>query len=366
MNKNEWNEGLNQLDPEIVEKYVETKENLTKNNAKRRKWTRIAAIAACIAVVFGAVNFVFKPFVGIDKIDFNSESLGQANHFDLSDVEFTGLNFSDMTLPDEVELYRVSPRNYDCDGNEVKAMADHFKLPFEDFKFDYVQNSADYYGTKRINMSFLRGYRLMYSRGVTSYSQYLPVTDTDEELISKSLKIIDEIPFVENEHIERYVQTGKGGQSIQEGDEEPCWFMKRCVFSPVINGYTVVGNGGISVGFARTGLAEVTVNYYDYEPIGKYEIISPEEAYEQITNPQYVVGHDRDFPADKVTSMNIKSCELVYVNACQNGYDVIQPYYYVRGTVYSHYSDRDWEDTFTMYIPALKDKYFSLHDNIFG
>ena len=94
MNKNEWNEGLNQLDPEIVEKYVETKENLTKNNAKRRKWTRIAAIAACIAVVFGAVNFVFKPFVGIDKIDFNSESLGQANHFDLSDVEFTGLNFS--------------------------------------------------------------------------------------------------------------------------------------------------------------------------------------------------------------------------------------------------------------------------------
>ena len=70
MNKNEWNEGLNQLDPEIVEKYVETKENLTKNNAKRRKWTRIAAIAACIAVVFGAVDFCLQPALrcgGISK-----------------------------------------------------------------------------------------------------------------------------------------------------------------------------------------------------------------------------------------------------------------------------------------------------------
>lgn len=363
MNKNEWNEGLNRIDPEIVEKYVETNEKLSKNKPTGRKWIRIAAIAACFAVVIGAFNSLFKP---IDKINFTTETLGPTNYPDLSDVEFTGLNFSNMQLPDEIELYRVSPRNYACDGNEVKAMADHFKLPIEDFKFYFEQNSAVYCGTKSTYMSFLRGYRLSYSRGVMSYSQYLPVTDTDEELVSKSLKIIDEIPFVENEHIERYVQTGKGGQSIQEGDEEPCWFMKRCIFSPVINGYTVVGNGGISVGFARTGLAEVTVNYYDYEPIGKYEIISPEEAYEQIKSPQYVVGHDRDFPVNKVTSMNIESCELVYVNSFQLGYDIIQPYYYVKGTVYSHYSDRDWEDTFTMYIPALKDKYFPIFDNIFG
>lgn len=363
MNKNEWNEGLNRIDPEIVEKYVETNEKLSENKPTGRKWIRIAAIAACFAVVVGAFDSLFKP---IDKIDFTTETLGPTNYPDLSDVEFTGLNFSNMQLPDEIELYRTSTCDYACDGKEVEAMAAYCKVPFENMKFRFDENTADYYEVGRADMSFIRGYRLIYQKYVPGYAQWHPVTDTKEELINKSLKIIDELPFVKNEYIDRYVQVSMGGQAIQKGDEEPCWFVKTCNFSPVINGYTVVGNGGISVGFTRSGLAKLLVNYYEYEPIGKYEIISPEEAYEQIKSPQYVVGHDRDFPVSKVTSMNIESCELVYVNSFQNGYDIIQPYYYVKGTVYSHYSDRDWEDTFTMYIPALKDKYFPIFDNIFG
>lgn len=295
-------------------------------------------------------------YIAIDRISFDNGQLGQALSPDLTGVKFTGLNFSGMKSESEIELYKVTQRNYACDGNEVKVMADYCKLPYEDVKFDFDDNTADYKGTSKSNFSFLRGYRLVYQKYIPPHENWHEVTQTKEELIKESLEIIDDIPFVENERIEGYVQVSMGGEAIEKVEEGsvPCYYLRSYEFSPIINGHTVVGAGKITVGFTRKGFAQLIVNYYDYEPIGKYEIISPEEAWEQINNPQYVVGHDRDFPVRNVTRMDIESCDLVYVNACNSGYNIIQPYYYVKGTVYSHYFDRDWEDTFTMYIPALK------------
>ena len=38
MKKKEWNEGLNYLDPDLVEKHIEQKERLRQKNKKRKEY----------------------------------------------------------------------------------------------------------------------------------------------------------------------------------------------------------------------------------------------------------------------------------------------------------------------------------------
>ena len=59
MKKKEWNEGLNYLDPDLVEKHIEQKERLRQKNKKPKGvWLRFGAIAACFALVISAVIVV--------------------------------------------------------------------------------------------------------------------------------------------------------------------------------------------------------------------------------------------------------------------------------------------------------------------
>lgn len=56
MKKEEWNEGMNHLDSDLVEEYVSKKEQLTQKNKKfGRIWLRVGAIAACVALLIGAM-----------------------------------------------------------------------------------------------------------------------------------------------------------------------------------------------------------------------------------------------------------------------------------------------------------------------
>ena len=59
MKKNEWSEGLNHLDDELVEKYVEQKDRLRQKNKKlKRIRLRLGAIAACFTLIAGIVIIV--------------------------------------------------------------------------------------------------------------------------------------------------------------------------------------------------------------------------------------------------------------------------------------------------------------------
>lgn len=55
MKKQEWSEGLNHLDPALVEEYVLQKESLKKKSEKKKKWRPIASVAACFALIISAV-----------------------------------------------------------------------------------------------------------------------------------------------------------------------------------------------------------------------------------------------------------------------------------------------------------------------
>ena len=55
MKKEEWNEGMNHLDSDLVEEYVSKKEQLTqKNKMPKGFWLRVGAVAACLVLIIGA------------------------------------------------------------------------------------------------------------------------------------------------------------------------------------------------------------------------------------------------------------------------------------------------------------------------
>ena len=59
MKKKEWNEGLNHLDPDLVEKHIEQTERFRQQKQKSiAVWRRFGAIAACFVLIFGAVIVV--------------------------------------------------------------------------------------------------------------------------------------------------------------------------------------------------------------------------------------------------------------------------------------------------------------------
>lgn len=58
MKKSEWNEGLCNIETDLVEKYVKQKDKIIKKKKQRRILLRIASLAACIAVIVSAIIVV--------------------------------------------------------------------------------------------------------------------------------------------------------------------------------------------------------------------------------------------------------------------------------------------------------------------
>ena len=89
MKKQEWNEALNHLDPEIVEKYVLQKDELRQKKRKKTVWFRAVIIAACLAVVVGTM--VLLPLFFDDSPD---QDYG---------TDFTPIIFDATVSPDKLQ-----------------------------------------------------------------------------------------------------------------------------------------------------------------------------------------------------------------------------------------------------------------------
>ena len=55
MKKKEWCEGLDHIDPDLVEQYVEAKDRLKKPKGQKGVWLRLGVVAACLMLVVSAV-----------------------------------------------------------------------------------------------------------------------------------------------------------------------------------------------------------------------------------------------------------------------------------------------------------------------
>lgn len=103
MKKQEWNEALNHLDPEIVEKYVLQKDELRQKKRKKTVCFRAVIIAACLTVVVGVLAVMLIPKDNDDNIIPTPDG---------SD----GLNIVNPQSPSLEPIYYGSPNSMDSYG----------------------------------------------------------------------------------------------------------------------------------------------------------------------------------------------------------------------------------------------------------
>ena len=118
MKKKEWNEGLNYLDPDLVEKHIEQKERLRQKNKKGKgAWLRFGAIAACFLLIVSAVIAV--------------PMLQKANLPDVPTWDTAQYSAEDIAkLFDSMNLYGASTNAYT-------------KIYVPDSKYLYIGNMTD-------------------------------------------------------------------------------------------------------------------------------------------------------------------------------------------------------------------------------
>lgn len=88
MKKTEWNEGLNHLDSDIIEKYVKQKDRLRQKKISNITWMRFGVIAACFALVLGIVFYTLHGF-GNNRIILPSISVIQSSNKITGEQEVT-------------------------------------------------------------------------------------------------------------------------------------------------------------------------------------------------------------------------------------------------------------------------------------
>ena len=112
MKKKEWNEGLNYLDPDLVEKHNEQKERLRQKNKKAKGvWLRFGAIAACFLLIVSAVIAVpmlqkakLPDVPTWDTAQYSAEDI--AKLFDSMKLDGVATNaYTKIYVPDSKYLY---------------------------------------------------------------------------------------------------------------------------------------------------------------------------------------------------------------------------------------------------------------------
>ena len=96
MNKKDWNEGLNNIDPALVEEHIEEMEKIAAKSRKdRTAWIRYVSVAATVCLVFGVLvaslilNRADEPEAVPEKTEETTEETTQEQSYDTETSEVT-------------------------------------------------------------------------------------------------------------------------------------------------------------------------------------------------------------------------------------------------------------------------------------
>ena len=111
MKKEEWNQGMDHLDPDLVEQYVTKKDGLRQKRKVRKVWLRLSAMAACLAVIVGAIlavpvlRVITRPEVPTwDNPPYTAEEISEL--FSMKYLDGVATNaYTQVYVPDAKYLY---------------------------------------------------------------------------------------------------------------------------------------------------------------------------------------------------------------------------------------------------------------------
>ena len=220
MKKNEWNEGLNHLDSEIVEKYVEQKDRLRQKNKKlKRIRLRLGAIAACFALIIGTV--IFKndspPVPNWENALYSAEDISSLcaslGTLDASTNAYTKiyapkseyLYIGDIPNDEYIDLYKYNDLKTELNKDEFQSLIESFLPKLENSlgasasELNIRENKTD------IDISFDIGhYYLSASQSETSYIFFM-----NEKKVILNGETIQIDQSLTDEEIKAYIQSTK-------------------------------------------------------------------------------------------------------------------------------------------------------------
>ena len=151
MKKKEWNQGLDHIDYDLVEKYTLQKEKLKGRQHIKSVWLRVGALAACLVLIFGAV--VFLP-----RLQNDVPQNGGTTPDDNGQTEFTILP---NVLSGLSSVYLVNLDTADDGFNADKIHPSNFwRYGVGEFCFNVKAKVVDAYPDEYYNVQHGRDYEL--------------------------------------------------------------------------------------------------------------------------------------------------------------------------------------------------------------
>ncbi|MBE6627719.1 MAG: hypothetical protein E7629_02205 [Ruminococcaceae bacterium] len=283
MKKKEWNEGLDHLDPELVIKYVEQKDQLIKQNQKKVGWLRFGVVAACLCLMIGATTVAAL----VPKEEQTSESETTADapatsyakglsykvNSDGETCTVTGIGTCDakyVHIPSQIDGYQVTAievaafaRSVNMEGITIpegvtrigsKAFESCSKLQYVSFPNTLIDVGSDLF--KGCPNIFYTTYKNVNYLGneTNSYHFLVGVTDgtTDSEIeIHESTVVIGPGAFQNYKNLSKVTIPPKVAW-IGESAFQNCSKLTNITFSDSVE---IIGN----LAFSGTRLTEVNL-----------------------------------------------------------------------------------------------------------
>lgn len=168
MKQEEWNEGLNHLDPDLTAQYVEQKDRYSqKKQQTRRRWLRGGAVAACLALLVGRAILLSntRKSPPAEVVVLRAEELAAVFGSHAIDSPVTNV-YTTVYSPSE-EYLQLNPATYSqyiplyyaTKPPEIKAR-------LQEFIDEHLETAGDFFGIQSRDYQITFGYRGYYGAQV--------------------------------------------------------------------------------------------------------------------------------------------------------------------------------------------------------
>lgn len=310
MNQQQWNDGLNHIDPDLLNGYLAKKEQHLQIQNTKRHWLQFAAIAACICLIIGSFILMLMfhdagVYVKYQRIKLTTDTLGDSISSYIT-PDTSVINAAKENLPPKLPIYKITERTIDEQEFQtmLEQLADeydpfHPTIPDGDLKGNtIVCNWASF-------ADFSRGYFDM----------------SDEELESLSWKIFEQIPFLQGE----YEYLGIRRKNTLEDSEGEHVARVGVSFRRLLDEMRIVGEEECILYFDGTGLVGLKITLFDYKKIGTMDLVDLESAYSRITTPD-AFSMDKEIN-EQIKIIQVDRVRLQWVNHYDLGCKILQPIY---------------------------------------
>jgi len=261
----------------------------------------------CIMVLVAGCSPKYK------RISFNDEYLRETitKHLD-SNTEI--INSTSKDFANDFTIYEISER--EITDEEFQQVLRVLDIDEDELQKYYIKKENNKITGNLANMTdYSRGYYDM----------------TDKELEKIAWDTFKKLPFIEG----TYEYLGIQSKTTMSDSEGTHITRAGVSFRKLLDDSRVVGNDQCYLYFDGSGLVEFHIELYEYNEIGKMEMLSLDDALKKLKTPDAFTidpkGKIPNVELGKIDTLNIDNINLLYVNQYSKGCKILQPVYTFSG-----------------------------------